>query len=113
MKEIKFSKHNIISSDIAMLNKSIKSGLLTHGKYAKEFEKELCKFTKSKYAVLVSSCTAGIHISCIASGFKKGDEIIVPAMTHTATAHAVEYTGAKAIFADIDFKTGNINLENI
>ena len=47
------------------------------------------------------------------NGLKKGDEIIVPAQTHTATAHAVEYTGAKVIFADIDFFTGNLNLENI
>ena len=49
----------------------------------------------------------------MASGFKKGDEIIVPAQTHTATAHAVEYTGAKAIFADVDILTGNISLEGI
>ena len=39
---------------------------------------------------------------------KKGDEVIVPAMTHTATAHAIEYTGARAVFCDIDYKTGNI-----
>ncbi len=109
MKEIKFSKHNISSTDISLLNKSIKSGWLTHGKYAHEFEKELCKFTKAKYSVLVSSCTAGIHISCIAAGFKKGDEVIVPAMTHTATAHAVEYTGAKAVFCDVNKVTGNID----
>jgi dTDP-4-amino-4,6-dideoxygalactose transaminase len=109
MTEIKFSKHNISSTDISLLNKSIKSGWLTHGKYAHEFENELCKFTKAKYAVLVSSCTAGIHISCIAAGFKKGDEVIVPAMTHTATAHAVEYTGARAVFCDVDKVTGNID----
>ena len=108
MREIKFSKHNISSSDMLLLNKSIKSGWLTHGKYATEFEKELCHFTKAKYAVLVSSCTAGIHLSCLAAGFKKGDEVIVPAMTHTATAHSVEYTGAKAVFCDVDKITGNI-----
>ena len=110
---IKFSIPNIQTSDIKTVSKIIKSGWLTHGKYTTLFEKEFKKFTKSKYAISVSSCTAGLHLSCLASGFKKGDEIIVPAQTHTATAHAVEYTGARAIFADIDFKTGNINLENI
>ena len=35
----------------------------------------------------------------------------VPAQTHTATAHAVEYTGAKAIFSDVDLITGNITLK--
>lgn len=110
---IKFSIPNIRSDDIKTVSKIIKSGWLTHGKYTTLFEKEFKKFTKSKYAISVSSCTAGLHLSCLASGFKKGDEIIVPAQTHTATAHAVEYTGARAIFADINFHTGNINLENI
>ena len=56
----------------------------------------------------MSSCTAGLHLSCIALDIKKGDEVIVPAQTHAATAHSVEYTGAKAVFADIDIETGNI-----
>ena len=46
---------------------------------------------------LHSSCTAGLHLSCMALGIKKGDEVIVPAQTHAATAHSVEYTGAKAV----------------
>ena len=47
------------------------------------------------------------------AGFTKGDEIIVPSQTHTATAHAVEYTGAKAILVDVDLITGNLNIEEI
>ena len=34
-------------------------------------------------------------------------------MTHTATSHAVEYTGAKAVFSDIDYMTGNIDIESL
>ena len=113
MKSIKFSKTNIADKDIKLVEKIIKSGWLTHGKFTTDFENQFKKYTKSKYAVSVSSCTAGLHLSCLASGFKKGDEIIVPAQTHTATAHAVEYTGARAIFADVDILTGNISLESI
>ena len=113
MKEIKFSKTNITKTDINLVGKIIKSGWLTHGKYTSLFEEEVSKYTKAKYVISVSSCTAGLHISCLASGFKKGDEVIVPAQTHTATAHAVEYTGAKAIFADVDYPSGNINLSEI
>ena len=113
MKNIRFSIPNIFDNDTNLVKKILKSGWLTHGKYTKLFEKEFVRFTKTKYAVSVSSCTAGLHLSCIASGFKKGDEVIIPAMTHTATAHAVEYTGAKAIFADVEFPTGNISLEMI
>ena len=106
---IKFSKHNIISGDIDVVNKVIKSGWLTHGKYTSLFENELNKFTGAKYSITLSSCTAALHLSCVAAGFKKGDEVIVPAQTHTATAHAVEYTGAKAVLVDVEKLTGNIS----
>ncbi len=110
---VKFSIPNIFNKDLNLVKKIIKSGWLTHGKYTSLFEEEFKKFTGAKYCTTVSSCTAGLHISCIASGFKKGDEVIVPSVTHTATAHAVEYTGAKAVFADVHNFSGNLNLENI
>ena len=113
MNIIKFSKTNISSKDIKLVGNIIKSGWLTHGKFTQAFENKFKEYTKSKYAVSVSSCTAGLHLSCLASGFKKGDEVIIPAQTHTATAHAAEYTGAKAVFADIDRITGNITLKEI
>lgn len=72
-----------------------------------------CEFTGAKHAATVSNCTAGLHLSCLAAGFGPGDEVIVPAQTHTATAHAVEYTGAKVIFADVHQITGNILIEEI
>ena len=108
MKNIKFAEVNIKKNDLKLVNKVLTSGWLAHGKHSEEFEKQICKFTKAKYAVTVSSCTAGLHLSFLAYGLKKGDEVIVPAMTHTATAHAIEYTGARAVFCDIDYKTGNI-----
>ena len=97
MKKVQFSKQNILPSDIKEVSKIIKSGWLTHGKYTDLFEKELKKYTRAKYSILVSSCT-GLHLSSLAVGFKKGDEVIVPDMTHTATAHAVEYTSKSRFF---------------
>ena len=110
MKDIKFSKLDINNNDIKNVGKILKSGWITHGKYTSNFEKTFASFTKSKYAITVSSCTAGLHLSCIAANFKKGDEVLVPAQTHTATAHAVEYTGAKPIFIEIEKLTGNIDV---
>lgn len=110
---IKFSKHNILESDYSLVKKIMKSGWLTHGPYTKIFEEEFKKYTRSKYAVCVSSCTAGLHLSCIALNFKKGDEIIVTSTTHTATAHSIEYTGATPIFVDVDFPSGNIKVSEI
>ena len=42
-----------------------------------------------------------------------GDEVIVPAQTHNATAHAVELMGARPVFVDCDPWTGNVDGESI
>ena len=62
---------------------------------------------------LPSPIVPGLHLACIAIGLKKGDEVIVPAQTHAATAHAAELTGAKVIFADVDPINGNILVSEI
>ena len=113
MKKIPYSIVDLSSKDYQNIINVIKSGWLAHGKSSVRFEKEFSKFTKSKYSITMSSCTAGLHLSCIALDIKKGDEVIVPAQTHAATAHSVEYTGAKAVFADIDIETGNISINDI
>ena len=107
--KVKFSKPSITNVDLDLVKKTIKSGWLTHGLNTTKFEEKFKDYTNSKYSVTVSSCTAALHLSCLALGLKKGDEVIVPAMSHTATSHSVEYTGAKTIFVDIDLKTGNID----
>lgn len=107
-KAIPFSAPDINPIDISAVTDVIKSGWLAHGLYSKKLEDLFCEYTGAKYATTVSNCTAGLHLSCMAAGFGPGDEVILPAQTHTATAHAIEYTGAKPIFADIDPLTGNI-----
>ena len=69
MQNIKFSVPNITNQDIKNVSKILKSGWLTHGKYTSLFENEFKKITNSKYAITVSSCTAGLHLSCLASNF--------------------------------------------
>ena len=113
MKKIKFSSPQILKKDLLSMNQSIESGWLAHGKYSDKFEREFTKYTGSKYATTVSSCTAGLHLACMSIGLKSSDEVIVPAQTHTATAHAVEYVGAKAVFADIELPSGNISPKNL
>ena len=108
--KINFSHNSISNKDIEAVSKVLKSGWLTHGKYTSLFEKEFSRFVNSKFAVTVSSCTAGLHLSCLALNIKKGDEVILPAMSHTATSHAIEYTGAKPVFVDIEKISGNIDV---
>ncbi len=111
--KVNFSHNSIFKKDINVVKKILKSGWLTHGKYTSKFEEEFSRFVNAKYSVTVSSCTAGLHLSCLALNIKKGDEVILPAMSHTATSHAIEYTGAKPIFIDIENPSGNINADLI
>jgi dTDP-4-amino-4,6-dideoxygalactose transaminase len=86
---------------------------LTHGPRVKEFEAAFAKFTGAPYAVATASCTASLHLAYMALGVGPGDEVIVPAQTHVATAHAVELCGAKPIFVDSEPRTGNMDLDQV
>jgi perosamine synthetase len=113
VRQIPFSGPDITERELSAVTEVIKSGWLAHGKYSKRLEELFCEYTGAKHATTVSCCTAGLHLSCLAAGFGPGDEVIVPAQTHAATAHAVEYTGAKPVFADVDRTTGNITIDEI
>ena len=87
--------------------------ILVHGPISTAFEQAFAAFTGAPHAVSVSSCTAGMHLIYFALGYGPGDEVIVPAQTHVATAHAVELTGATPVFVDAEPETGNIDIEAI
>ncbi|MCK5777544.1 MAG: DegT/DnrJ/EryC1/StrS family aminotransferase [Rhodospirillales bacterium] len=83
----------------------MQSGWLTQGKQTEAFEAEFAEYHGMKNAVAVSSCTTGLHLALLSLGIGPGDEVIVPSFTWVATANAVEYTGAKPVFCDIDIET--------
>ena len=105
-----FYGHQLIDeNDINAVTDVLKSDYLTCGPKVLEFENELAKYTKSKYAVAVSNGTAALHCACIAAGISNGDEVITTPITFAASANCVLYCGAKPIFADINKETYNID----
>ena len=64
-------------------------------------------------SIAVGSGTDALHLAYILAGLKKGDEIICPIFTCTATNIPLLYFGAKIKFADIDPKTLNIDIESV
>lgn len=85
--------------------------VLVHGPRAVAFERAFEEWAGGGHAVAVGSCTAGLHLLNVELGLGPGDEVIVPAQTHVATAHAVEFTGAKPVFVDADVDTGNLDVD--
>jgi dTDP-4-amino-4,6-dideoxygalactose transaminase len=88
--------------EIAEVLDTIRSGWLGTGPKTERFEREFAKYFNVKHCAAVSSCTAALHLAMLAAGLKKGDEVIVPAMTFCATANAVIHAGATPVFADIE-----------
>lgn len=86
---------------------------LVHGPIARQFESDFSRFIGGGHSLSVASCTAGLHLAYLYMGIGPGDEVIVPAQTHVATAHAVEFTGARAVFVDVDADTGNISIDGV
>ncbi|MBH67600.1 MAG: cell wall biogenesis protein [Rhodospirillaceae bacterium] len=99
--------------EIDAATKVLSGPILAHGPVCLEFEEAFADYIQVEHAISVASGTAALHLCLFASEIGPGDEIIVPAMSHVATAHAVEYCGAKPIFADVSPTSGNITPEGI
>ena len=82
---------------------------LVHGPVAAAFEQRFAERCGVAHAVSVSSCTTGLHLILHCLGVGPGDSVVVPAMTHVATAHAVEHAGATPVFADVSAESGNVD----
>src|SRR4030042_4292718 len=113
MRNIPFGKPLIGDTEKKAVMDVLNNPILAHGPKSKEFETAFADYTKAPHAVSVSSCTAALHLSYFYLGLRKGDEVIVPAQTHVATAPAVELMGAKPVFVDAEKITGNIDIEQI
>jgi perosamine synthetase len=113
VRNIPFGKPMIDENEKQAVADVLNSPILVHGPKAKEFEEQFASYTGSPHAVSVSSCTAALHLAYFDLGIGQGDEVIVPAQTHIATAHAVEFTGARPVFVDAEMKTGNIDIDQI
>lgn len=75
------------------------------GKFVDRFEADLASFTGAKHAVAVVNGTAALHAALLLAGVRKGDEVLVPALTFVATACAVAYCGATSHFVDSEERT--------
>ena len=94
MKKIDFYKHQVDKKSIInQISKVLKNSIITSGEIGEKVEKQIAKFFKVKYCLLTNSWTNGAIATLLALQIKKGDEIIIPAMTFVATANVVELVG--------------------
>jgi len=108
-----FARPSIGDEEIAELIDTLKSGWITTGPKVERFTNEFAAYVEGKYAVPVSSATAGLHVALLALGVGPGDEVITTPLTFVATLNTIVHCGAIPVLADIDASTLNIRVEEI
>ena len=113
--KIKFPAYEpwISEDDKKIINRTLSQSMLTLGPQLEKFEANFCKYSKAKYAVAVSNCTAALHLSLMALGIGKDDEVIIPDLTFVADANAVLACNAKPIVADINKENFFLSISNV
>lgn len=106
-----FALPEIGEEEIAEVVDTLRSGWVTTGPKARQFEQAFTAFLgdDSLQSIAVNSATAGLHLALEALGIGPGDEVITTTHTFTATAEVVRYLGADVKLVDIDPATMNID----
>ena len=112
-KFIPYGRQDITEKDIESVVKVLRSDFLTQGPAVPKFEKKLCNYTGSKYAVAVNSCTSALHIACLALNLSRGDIVRTSPITFVASANCALYCGASVDYVDVDPNTGLMSISEL
>jgi dTDP-4-amino-4,6-dideoxygalactose transaminase len=109
------------SKEIQAIHSVIESNMYSMGEKVREYESDFAKYFGSKYAVMTSSGSTANLLMIAAMFFtknesrrlKRGDEVIVPAVSWSTTYFPLQQYGLKVKFVDIDRETLNIDLDKL
>lgn len=109
-----FALPEIGEEEINEVVSSLRSGWVTTGPKARQFEADFADFLGGgRETIAVNSATAGLHLGLEALGVGPGDEVITTTHTFTATAEIIRYLGADPVFVDVDANTLCIDVNAI
>lgn len=111
MSLIPYGKHFIDKSDKMALLKVLNHPKITEGKHVSNFENQVKKILNVKYAVAVSSCSAGLHLAVKSLNLKKNSKIITSPITFVATANSAKHNLHDIDFSDINNFTLNMDVK--
>ena len=98
--------------DAASVQQVLRGGQIAMGPRVSAFEAAFAA-RQGVPAAAVSSGTAALHLSLLALGVKKGDEVIIPTHVCTALLNVVHYVGATPVLADADLADANISAADV
>jgi len=110
---IQLFKPYMDDNEIQAVAEVLRSGWIGLGPRTAEFEQRLAQYIGVPYMVGLNSATAALDLAVRLLNIGRGDEVIVPTMTFVSTAHAVVYSQATPVFADVDESTLNVDLNDV
>ena len=97
---IPFSPPDITETEIEEVIAALKSGWITTGPKTKEFERQITEYCGSEKTVCLSAATTAMEMTLRVLGIGKGDEVIVPSYTYTASCSVICHVGATPVMVD-------------
>jgi dTDP-4-amino-4,6-dideoxygalactose transaminase len=104
-----FGAPQIEREEIDEVVRCLESGWIGTGPRVAQFEREFAVYKNVAHVAAVSSCTAALHLSILASGIDCNHEVVTSALTFCATVNAIIHAGATPVLADVDPLTMNID----
>ncbi len=112
-KPISYGRQTITEADIAAVVEVLQSDYLTQGPKPIEFETAFAHYIGSKYAAVVSSGAAALHLCAMTLEVKPGDKVITSPITFTSSANCVRYCGGEVVFSDIEESTYVLDIQKV
>jgi dTDP-4-amino-4,6-dideoxygalactose transaminase len=100
--DLKAQYHSIKEEIERAIAGVLESSQFVLGEDVAAFEEEFAAYCGGGEAIGVNSGTSALHLALLAAGVGPGDEVITTPFTFVATVAAVGYSGATAVYADID-----------
>jgi UDP-4-amino-4,6-dideoxy-N-acetyl-beta-L-altrosamine transaminase len=108
VRSLPYGRQHITEDDIAAVEHTLRSDLITTGPRAAEFEKRFADHVGAKHAIAVSNATCGLHLAMRAANIGAGDRVVTTPNTFLASANCAAFVGAVPDFADIDPQSYNL-----
>lgn len=101
---VKLAQPDLSGSELDYVTQAIKSGWISnHGEFVPRFERMVAvRHGHNFQGVSCSSGTAALHLSLLAAGIQRGDQVLVPDLTFAATMNTVIHVGAEPVLVDVD-----------
>jgi len=108
-----FTRPDIDTATIESVAAVLRSGWLTTGPKAREFEAALSDYAGGRPVRVVTSATAALEMALQIAAIGPGDEVITSPLSWVATANVILAVGATPVFVDVDPRTRNIDLAQV